>query len=91
MRRERETMLNRVFLYGGPLDIEGSDWAAWGAGATAERLHKMSNTLYALKINLEKKKDRAINEAAITDYSRDLEFLKSTYYNGKFDFRWPDW
>jgi hypothetical protein len=29
MRRERETMLNRVFLYGGPLDIEGVDWAAW--------------------------------------------------------------
>ena len=50
----------------------------------------MSNTLYALKINLEKKKERRINEAAITDYCRDPEFLKNNYYGGRFDFRWPD-
>ena len=91
MRRERQNILHRVFAYSGPLEIEGVDWAEWGAGESAARLQKMSNTLYALKINLEKKKERRINEAAITDYSRDLEFLKSNYYDGRFDFRWPDW
>ena len=56
-----------------------------------ERLQKMSSTLYALKVNLEKKKDRDKNQAAITDYDRDLKFLKFTYYDGRFNFAWPDW
>ena len=51
----------------------------------------MSNTLYALKVNLEKKKDRGKNQAAITDYDRDLALLQSTIYDGRFDFPWPDW
>jgi len=46
----------------------------------------VSNTLYALKVNLEKKKERDKNQAAITDYDLDLEFLKSTYYDGRFNF-----
>lgn len=91
MRRERENILRRVFAYAGPLEIEGVDWAEWGAGESPERLHKMSNTLYALKVNLEKKKERDKNQAAITDYDRDLEFLKSTYYDGQFTFTWPNW
>ncbi|MDP6473438.1 MAG: hypothetical protein QF449_00145 [Alphaproteobacteria bacterium] len=91
MRREREKILHRVFAYGGPLEIEGVDWAEWGAGESPERLHKMSNTLYALKTNLEKKKERGKNQEAITDYDRDLEFLKTTYYDGRFEFHWPDW
>ena len=57
MRRERQNILNRVFAYAGALEIEGVDWAEWGAGESPERLQKMSNTLYALKINLEKKKE----------------------------------
>lgn len=91
MRRDRQNILHRVFAYGGSLEIEGVDWAEWGAGESTERLQKMSNTLYALKINLEKKQDRSKNQAAITDYDRDLEFLKSTYYDGRFEFPWPDW
>jgi hypothetical protein len=31
------------------------------------------------------------NQAAITDYDRDLGFLKSTDYDGHFSFTWPDW
>ncbi len=91
MRRQRQNVLHRVFAYAGPLDIEGVDWAQWGAGESPERLQKMSNTLYALKVNLEKKKEREKNQAAITDYNRDIEFLKAAYYDGRFDFRWPDW
>jgi len=40
MRRERENILNRVFAYGGVLEIEGLDWTEWGAGESAERLQK---------------------------------------------------
>ena len=80
-----------MFGYVGRLDIEGVDWAEWGGGESAERLQKISNTLYALKVNLEKKQVRGKNEAAISDYTRDLEFLKATYYDGRFDFPWPDW
>ena len=79
MRRERQKILGRVFGYAGRLDIEGVDWAEWGGGESAERLQKISNTLYALKVNLEKKQVRGKNEAAISDYTRDL------------DFPWPDW
>ncbi len=85
MRRERQNILNRVFAYAGALEIEGVDWAEWGASESPERLQKMRNTLYALKVNLEKK-DRGENQAAITDYDRDLAFLKSTIYDGRFDF-----
>ena len=88
---ERENIIRRVFAYAGPLEIEGVDWAEWGAGESPERLQKMSSTLYALKVSLEKKKDRDKNQAAITDYDRDLKFLKFTYYDGRFNFAWPDW
>jgi len=91
MRRERQNILNRVFAYAGALEIEGVDWAEWGAGESPGLLQTMSNTLYALKVNLEKKKDRGKNQAAITDYDCDLAFLKSTIYDGRFDFPWPDW
>ncbi len=91
MRRERQKILARVFAYSGPLDIEGVDWAEWGAGESAERLQKICNTLYALKANLERKQARGRNDAAISDYSRDLEFLKTNFYDGCFEFPWPDW
>ena len=45
----------------------------------------MSNTFYTVEVNLEKKKERDKNQAAITDYDRDLEFLKFTYYDGSSD------
>jgi hypothetical protein len=91
MRRERQQILKRVFAYSGSLEIEGVDWAEWGDGQSAERLQKICNTLYALKVNLEKKQERGNNETAITDYARDLEFLKTSFYDGQFDFPWPDW
>ncbi len=50
----------------------------------------MSNTLYALKVSLEKQRRATKNQAAIADYDRDLEFLKSAYYDGHFSFTWPD-
>ena len=86
----RENILRRVFAFVGLLEIEGVDWVECGAGDSPERLQKMSNTLYTVEVNLEKKKERDKNQAAITDYDRGLEFLKFTCYCGDFSCNWPD-
>lgn len=81
----RENILRWVFAFVGLLEIEGVDWVECGVGDSPERLQKMSNTFYTVELNMEKKKERDKNQAAITDYDRDLEFLKSICYDGSSD------
>jgi hypothetical protein len=60
----------------------------WGQPRTAQRLHKLANTLATLTRNA--KRRNAVSLArAIHDWERDLAFLRDRYYVDFFHFGWP--
>ena len=68
-------------LRGHPQEFE------WGEPNSSARLQKLANTIAALTRNAKRKRRSPI--AAIRDWENDLEFLKSNYYDGVYDFYWP--
>ena len=60
----------------------------WGTAESAERLHKMADSIASFA-RLKKRDNRLQFEKAIKDWEDDLEWLKSTYYTGRFRFQWP--
>jgi len=59
----------------------------WGGPRSGERLLKMANSIAAFCRN-EKRKSRP-SEDAVSDWENDLEWLRKTYYKGRFRFQWP--
>ena len=60
----------------------------WGVPLTAQRLHKMANTLAALTRNAKRRDDPSWAKA-IADWEGDLDFIHQRYYLGFFRFAWP--
>ena len=60
----------------------------WGQPKTGARLEKMAGCLASFTRNARRRMS-ADMEIAVTDWEADLEFLKSKYYEGRYDFRWP--
>jgi hypothetical protein len=86
--RKRREVLRYVFDSPLPTVVSADYMRAWGAPKSAERLQKMANSLATFCRNAKKRKSAA-TELAVTDWECDLDWLKRTFYTGRFRFQWP--
>lgn len=63
----------------------------WGAAETGSRLRKMAQSIAAFCRGARRRDEYAMS-LAIDEWEEDLAWLKTTYYDGKFDrqFQWPE-
>jgi hypothetical protein len=61
---------------------------SWGIPKSRDRLKKMADSIAAFTRNA-RRNLFADMSAAIDDWEADLVYLKRTYYDRKYDFRWP--
>jgi hypothetical protein len=59
----------------------------WGGPRSGERLLKMANSIAAFCRN--EKRKSCPSEEAVSDWEDDLDWLRRTYYRGRFRFHWP--
>jgi hypothetical protein len=85
---KRQAILKRAFIE--ELEQVGPPeyMAEWGEPDSAQRLHKIANLLASNCRN--QKKRRRPSLEAIADWESDLDWLKTTFYHGRFKFQWPD-
>lgn len=85
---ERRAILHQVFHAAVlPQVTSAAYMREWGGPRSGERLLKMANSIAAFCRN-EKRKSRP-SEEAVSDWENDLEWLRRTYYRGRFRFHWP--
>ena len=60
----------------------------WGEPKTARRLQKLAESIAAFTRNAKRRNDKNFGKA-IQDWETDLAYLKTTYYDNRFSFRWP--
>ena len=77
-------------VYEAPLPNIGppDHMAEWGEPNSARRLNKIAWSIAIFCLNAKRKSVHL--ETAISDWETDLAWLKATYYDGNFAFRWPD-
>lgn len=85
----RRAALSHVFR--GPLDpIESPEYMeGWGSDQSWTRLHKMAWSIAAFA-NSRLRRQGGLHDATTRMWSSDLEWLRTTYYEGHFGFPWPD-
>jgi hypothetical protein len=91
LQSRRQAILARLFeLANIPKLVSPAYIAEWGNPRSAARLKKMAYSIAAF-CRQSKRRQRAIMRRAIENYQDDLAWLKSKYYDGKFDnkFHWP--
>jgi hypothetical protein len=60
----------------------------WGEPKTARRLQKLAESIAAFTRNAKRRNEKNFSKA-IQDWEADLAYLKKTYYDNRFSFRWP--
>lgn len=87
-RKERWEILDRVFL--NPLlKMDNTAYLhEWGEPNSEKRLKKLANSIAAFTRNA-KRRRRGNFGQAIEDWEADLAYLKRTYYNNIFSFKYP--
>lgn len=90
-KRRRRAVLR--YAYGGQLPQVGSEdyMLEWGSPSTGARLKKMAHSIAAFARN-GKRNERQDMSKAVDHWVADLAWLKSDYYDGRYDgqFQWPD-
>lgn len=78
------------FVYSGTLPLLNSKeyMADWGTPNTANRLRKMADSIAAFARNAKRGDPKRLS-VAISEWELDLEYLRTTYYVGRYDFLWP--
>ena len=77
-------------------DIASEIVEKWGEAESSTRLRKMAETIAMLARNFKGREDYSSYAEAINQWEEDLDWLKTTYYQGKFDgastrrFDWPE-
>lgn len=84
----RRMILVRVFEGSLPPVFNKDYMSQWGANGSPERLHKMAVSIAAFARNFKRRRSANYNDA-IRDWEADLEFLRVTFYVGRFGFGWP--
>lgn len=84
---ERQQILRYVFNSELPVVVSNEYMKEWGKPKSKERLLKMANSLAAFCRN-EKRKSNP-SKIAIKEWEVDLEWLKDTFYTGRFTFQYP--
>jgi len=63
--------------------------AEWGSPRSAKRLQKLANVI-ATQTRNTKRQNNPSYQKAIRDWESDLGYLKKAYYDGVYDFGWPN-
>jgi len=85
----RRRMLQQAFKGSLPNVFSAAYMAEWGRPNSGARLQKMAESIASHTRNA-KRNDRRSMESAIAQWEQDLAWLKSSYYDGHYDFPWPD-
>ena len=81
---QRCRLLSRVFLEDLP-EIVASD--GWGGKNTGARLKKLADSIASFARNAKHRKSANMVDA-IHHWENDLEYLRTKYYIGRFDWKW---
>ena len=85
---QRRLLLDYVFLNTLPRIDSEVYTAKWGKSNGATRLKKLAKSIATFIRNAKRKKSKSYT-VAIRNWEADLEYLKKTYYVGRYDFPWP--
>ena len=83
----RRSLLSGVYRERLQVNLPAGYLEEWGQPQTGGRLQKLANTLASLTRNM-KRRERP-SEEAIDQWQADLEFLRKSFYVGRYDFKWP--
>ena len=87
-RLERRKTLDHCYLDGVVPSVFPDEYVSeWGTPATSTRLNKIASCIATFCSNAKKKRVPPLE--AIGDWEEDLQYLKSTYYEGQYLFEWP--
>jgi hypothetical protein len=81
---ERRTILTEVFNSTLPNINSREYMQGWGQPKSKERLKKMADSMASFC----QSQKRRSNHLAASHYEEDLKWLRRTFYDGKFNFRW---
>lgn len=84
---QRRRILDSVLLEPFPFVNDTAYLREWGKPNTAQRLQKLANCIATFARNAKRRRLSSHSES-IQDWEADLAYLKRTYYDGRFDFRW---
>jgi hypothetical protein len=87
-RSARRAILKHAFEGALPFVQDRAYTASFGTPGSARRLEKLANCLAAFAMAAARKLD-AGQDQAISDWIDDLQWMRVTYYTGRFDFSWP--
>jgi hypothetical protein len=92
MKSTRQKILSEVFEMVKMPRVDSQTYVdSWGAAKSGARLKKMAQSIAAF-CRSARRRDEYGMSLAIEEWEEDLAWLKTTYYDGKFDrqFQWPD-
>ena len=87
-KSRRWEILDDVYLKELRLHLDKSYLAEWGRPKSSQRLKKLAETIAALTRNAKRKNSNYA--AAIHEWEKDLAYLKEKFYDGVYDFPWPE-
>ena len=81
----RREILTQVFSSQLPFINSEEYMKGWGQRNSKERLKKMADSIAFFHLGQKSKR----NEIAASRYENDLGWLRETFYDGRFNFNWP--
>ncbi len=85
----RSDILDSVYHYEIPTNFKFADSAKWGKPLTGARLKKLADCLASFTRN-EKRNYTSDYRVSISERETDLLYLKKKYYDGVYDFGFPN-
>ncbi len=86
-KSQRLEILRNIYLNELKVELQKNYMGEWGRPESAQRLKKLAETLAALTRNAKRRHDKPM--AAIHEWEEDLAYLKKKFYDGFYDFAWP--
>ena len=87
-KNKRIQILDYLFHEKAPRVNSSDHMEEWGAPKTARRLKKLADCLASF-CRLAQGHQYADMQAPCEEWETDLEYLRKTYYVGRYDFSWP--
>ena len=88
IRSERQYILDYVYNERIPRVNSHLYMDEWGDPKTTPRLHKTADSIASF-VRMAKRRDDADMELAISEWEEDLTYIKTKYYDRRYDFPWP--
>lgn len=86
---KRQALLEDAYLGHLPFVNSAEYMAKWGKPKSAKRLERMAISI-AEFAKARKKSDSKKYAKAILDWESDLEYLRESFYEGRYSFHWPE-